>query len=47
MKDFQIVYRKGVKTTQEWLAKTNIDTIDSSNIDFYGSYECERICIDC
>ena len=46
-KDFQIVYRKGGKNIKQWLANTNINTIDSSNIVLYGCYDCGRNCINC
>ena len=39
VKDFQIVYRKGGKNIKEWLANTNINTIDPSNIVSYGCYD--------
>ena len=45
-KNFLIVYRKGGKNIKEWLANTDINTIDSSNIVSYGCYDCERSCID-
>ena len=47
VKDFQIVYRKGGKNIKEWLANTNINTINSSNIVSYGCYDCGRNYIDC
>ena len=47
VKDFQIVHRKGGKNIKEWLANTNINTIDSSNIVSYGFGDCGRNCIDC
>ena len=47
VKHFQIVYRKGGKNIKEWLANTNINTIDSRNIVSYGCYNCRRNCIDC
>ena len=46
VKDFQIVYRKGGKNIKKWLANTNINNIDSSNIVFYGCYDCGRSCIE-
>ena len=36
VKDFQRVYRKGGKNIKEWLANTNINIMDSSNIISYG-----------
>ena len=41
------MYRKGGKNIKEWLANTNINTIDSSNIVSYGCYYRGRNCIDC
>ena len=47
VQDFQIQYRKGDKNIKEWLANTNINSIDSRNIVSYGCYDCGRNCIDC
>ena len=47
VKDFQIVYKKEGKNIKEWLANTNINTIDSSNLVSYGYYDCGRNCISC
>ena len=41
------MYRKGGKIIKEWLANTNINTIDSSNIFSYDCYHCGSNCIDC
>ena len=40
------MYRKGGKNIKEWLTKTNVNTLDSSNIASYGCYDCGRNCID-
>ena len=41
------MYRKGGKNIKQWLANTNINTIDSSNTVCYGCYNCGRNCINC
>ena len=38
---------KALLYIKEWLANTNINTIDSSNIVSYGCCNCGRNCIDC
>ena len=42
-----VALTKALLYIKEWLANTNINTIDSSNIVSYGCCNCGRNCIDC
>ena len=42
VKDFQRLYRKGGKNIKEWLVKTKINIMDSSNTISYGCYDCGK-----